>query len=64
MLALDRGEREGFLKVSIEVDSERAGAIVAWMFARKKTGRRQCGWVVEEAALDAYSRLIHPQPFQ
>ena len=59
VLALDRGEREGFLKVSIEVDSERAGAIVAWMFARKKTGGASAA-VVEEAALDAYSRLIHP----
>ena len=38
ILALDRGEREGFLKVSIAVEAERAGGIVAWMFARKKTG--------------------------
>ncbi len=59
VLALDRGEREGFLKVSIEVDGERAGAIVAWMFARKKTGGASA-LLVEQAALDAYSRLIHP----
>ena len=46
ILALDRGEREGFLKVSIAVETERAGGIVAWMFARKKDRRRQrchCG---------------------
>ena len=28
ILALDRGEREGFLKVSIAVEAERAGGIV------------------------------------
>ena len=38
VLALDRGEREGFLKVTIQVDAERAAGIVSWMFARKKTG--------------------------
>ncbi|WP_300283223.1 Tex family protein [uncultured Subdoligranulum sp.] len=59
VLALDRGEREGYLKVNIEVDSERAGAIAAWMFARKKTGGASA-LLVEAAALDAYSRLIHP----
>ena len=59
VLALDRGEREGFLKVSVAVDSDRAAAIVAWMFARKKTGGASA-LVVEEAAKDAYSRLIHP----
>ena len=59
VLALDRGEREGYLKVSIQVDSERAGAIAAWMFARKKTGGASAK-LVEAAALDAYSRLIHP----
>ena len=35
VLALDRGEREGFLKVTIQVDAERAAGIVSWMFARK-----------------------------
>ncbi len=59
VLALDRGEREGYLKVSIQVDAERAGAIVAWMFARKKTGGASAA-LVEAAALDAYRRLIHP----
>ncbi|MGN0652448.1 MAG: Tex family protein [Gemmiger sp.] len=59
ILALDRGEREGYLKVSIEVDPERAGAITAWMFARKKTGGASA-LLVEAAAKDAYTRLIHP----
>ena len=59
ILALDRGEREGFLKVSIEVDADRAAGIVAWMFARKKTGGASA-LLVEAAAQDAYARLIHP----
>ena len=59
MLALDRGEREGFLKVTIQVDAERAAGIVSWMFARKKTGGKSAE-LVDAAARDAYSRLIHP----
>ena len=59
VLALDRGEREGFLKVSVSVDAERAAAITAWMFARKKTGGASA-LLVEEAARDGYARLIHP----
>lgn len=47
------------MKVSIAVEAERAGGIVAWMFARKKTGGASAA-IVEAAALDAYSRLIHP----
>lgn len=59
VLALNRGEREEFLKVSIEVDQERAGALCARLFAREKTGGL-CAQQVKEAALDAYKRLIHP----
>ena len=59
VLALDRGEREGFLKVTIQVDTERAAGIVSWMFARKKTGGKSAE-LVDAAARDAYSRLIHP----
>jgi len=59
VLAMDRGEREGFLKVSLSVDSERAAGITAWMFARKKSGGASA-LLVEAAAQDAYARLIHP----
>lgn len=59
ILALNRGERDGFLKVDIEVDAQRAGGIVAQLFARKKSGGASA-LLIEEAALDAYSRLIHP----
>ena len=59
VLALDRGEREGFLKVTIQVDADRAAGIVSWMYARKKTGGKSAK-LVDAAARDAYSRLIHP----
>ena len=59
VLAMDRGEREGFLKVGIQVDADRAAGIVSWMFARKKTGGASAE-LVDAAARDAYSRLIHP----
>ena len=58
VLALDRGEREGFLKVSVEVDAERVTDLVRRMFM-KRTG----GASAEQVALaaeDAYTRLIHP----
>ncbi len=59
VLALDRGEREGYIKVGIEVEPERAMAITAWMFARKKNGGASAQ-LVEAAARDAYTRLIYP----
>ena len=59
VLALDRGEREGFLKVGIEVEPERAAAIASQLFAHKKTGGASA-LLVEAAAQDAYTRLIHP----
>ena len=59
VLALDRGEREGYIKVGIEVEPERAMAITAWMFARKKNGGASAQ-LVEAAARDAYTRLIDP----
>ena len=58
VLALDRGEREGFLKVAVEVDAERASAICQRMFVKKNGG--QSAEQVALAAQDAYSRLIHP----
>ncbi len=58
VLAIDRGEREGFLKVSIAVDAERGAAITARLFARAGGGASAA--LVEAAAKDAYARLIHP----
>ena len=57
VLAVDRGEREGFLKVSVEVESARALDLV---FRRTVKNTSLCGQQVREAAADAYARLIHP----
>ena len=57
VLALDRGEREEFLKVSVEVDAERAAALCCKMFVK---GHSPAAAQVEEAVRDAYTRLIHP----
>ena len=39
VLALDRGEREGFLKVDVAVDPERTAALVCRMFVKKAVKR-------------------------
>ena len=57
VLAIDRGEREGFLKVNITIDLERAMNIV---YSESLKGDSPCREDVVNAANDAYSRLIFP----
>ena len=57
ILAIDRGEREGFLKVSIEFDREKAMDIIARTVI---TGDNKCSEFVAAAGADAYDRLIFP----
>ena len=57
ILAVDRGEREGYLKVSVEVDSERAVALINTRFVKNDSA---CAAIVKAGAQDAYTRLIHP----
>ena len=57
VLAVDRGEREGFLKVSVAFDRERAQPIVESVCVR---GDNACSEQVRLAAQDAYDRLIFP----
>ena len=57
VLAMDRGEREGFLKVSISMDEEQGMQLVE--NAGVKEGS-PCTEQVRQAARDAYSRLIFP----
>ena len=57
ILALNRGEKEEFLKVSIEVDSEFAKRIAGASFL--KDGGESTA-IVKEAAADGYDRLIAP----
>ena len=57
VLAADRGEREGFLKVSVALDPAR-GLNIVYSVAVKEGS--PCTDAVREAAEDAYSRLIFP----
>ncbi len=56
VLAINRGEREGFLKAAVELDSERAKVAVRQMVV---PGRAAMAFV-RAAADDAYERLIAP----
>ena len=55
LLAIRRGESEGFLKVSIDINDERAIDNVCRIVVR---GNNQASALVEEAAEDSYKRLI------
>ncbi len=56
-LAVDRGEREGFLKVSVKVDADRA---VNMAYTRYVKNESECAQLIKGAALDAFTRLIAP----
>lgn len=58
ILAIDRGEKEGFLSVTLECDTEK----VMNYILRKETAKKPVPSTVyvEEAAADAYKRLITP----
>ena len=58
VLALSRCEREGFLKVTVEVDAEKAVGGIRRMFV--KAGGGPSAAQVSAAVEDAYTRLIHP----
>ena len=57
ILAINRGEKEGFLKVNIEFDEEKALEIVKLNHVK---GDSFCAELVCDAAQDAYTRLIYP----
>lgn len=57
ILALDRGEKENFLKVSINLDETAATDII---FAKYIKSNNACGELVRAAAEDSYKRLIFP----
>ena len=57
VLAINRGEKEGFLKVAVELDPEPALALI-----RRKWVRKDGPWgaLIQAAGADAYQRLIFP----
>lgn len=57
VLALDRGEKEGFLKVSLVLDETVATDII---FGKYIKANNACGELVRAAAEDSYKRLIFP----
>lgn len=58
VLAIDRGEREGFLKVSVTLDSVKAANVIT--SETLLHGNSPCTETVREAGEDAYTRLIYP----
>ncbi|MDD3194010.1 MAG: Tex family protein [Oscillospiraceae bacterium] len=57
VLAIDRGEREGALKVTLEADLDRCRKTIVRDFVRENT---PCADFVRDAAFDGFSRLIFP----
>jgi len=57
LLAIRRGEAEGFLKVSIDADDERCGERLQKLFVRNGT---PSALLVSKAVADGYKRLLKP----
>lgn len=57
ILALDRGEKEGFLKVDVTLDTSAATDIILNKYVKANNA---CGELVRAAAEDGYKRLIFP----
>lgn len=57
ILAINRGEKEDFLKVSVVVDADRALDLLTRRVVKNNS---LCGQQVRDAAADGYERLIHP----
>ncbi len=57
VLAIDRGEKEEFLKVSVVCDDEKMLSVIERLVIKNSS---PCANKVKEAAADSYSRLIFP----
>lgn len=57
LLAMRRGEQEGFLRVSIDIDDENASDSLARRYVK---GKSQVSQVVDDAVHDSYYRLLQP----
>ncbi|MBP3267595.1 MAG: RNA-binding transcriptional accessory protein [Ruminococcus sp.] len=57
VLAMDRGEKEGFLKIAVTLDEVAATDII---FGKYVKANNACGELVRNAAADSYKRLIFP----
>ncbi len=57
VLAFNRGEKEGFLKVNIAVDRQAAISEIEKIYIKEKN---ESADIVKSAISDSYTRLIHP----
>lgn len=57
ILALDRGEKEGFLKVAVQLDEISATGLIINKYVLNNSA---CGEIVKNAVIDSYKRLIFP----
>ena len=57
LLAMRRGEKEGFLRISISADDDECKEKIRRQYV---TGRGECSKLVGEAAHDAFKRLLKP----
>jgi uncharacterized protein len=57
VLAIDRGEREGFLKVSVDVKEGDGLKLITNKYLKNQS---ECGNIVAAACEDSYKRLIYP----
>lgn len=57
ILALDRGEKEGFLKVAVSPDEISSTGLIINKYVKNNSS---CGELVKAAAEDSYKRLIFP----
>lgn len=60
ILAINRGEKEGFLKVSIDFDKNRAMNIIESVVIKSNSNSNPSCELVKSAASEAYDRLIFP----
>ena len=57
VLAIDRGEKESMLKISVDVEAPAAIAEIEKIYIKNDS---ECATVVKNAIADGYQRLLHP----
>lgn len=57
VLAIDRGEKEGFLKVAVSVETLACVSEIEKIYIKNDS---ECAGVVKNAIADGYQRLLHP----
>ena len=58
LLAMLRGEREGYLKISVDIDKKDAFKFLEYTLV--KSLQPEISWIIEEAIKDSYKRLLSP----